>query len=71
MDENNQDIITCQNCRKIVAIVDGRCSNCGEEVCLVCGCTDSEPCADVCWWVVPNICSTCCDQLEAEPIGEI
>ena len=55
----NQDFIECRNCEKIVAVVDGTCSNCGEEICIVCGCTDSAACLEGCEWSRPNVCSSC------------
>ncbi len=61
-----QDFINCQNCQKITAVVEGKCATCGEEICIVCGCTDSEPCLDGCFWARPNVCSACYEQIEAE-----
>jgi hypothetical protein len=59
MNEEDFDIVYCQHCQAIKAVVQGKCSSCGEEVCLVCGCTDSEACAEGCEWVRPNVCSQC------------
>ncbi|HEY9415625.1 MAG TPA: hypothetical protein VIQ30_12755 [Pseudonocardia sp.] len=27
--------------------------------CRVCGCTDDDACKPACWWVAPDLCSTC------------
>lgn len=58
-----QDFIKCRNCKLAVGILDGRCANCGEQICLMCGCTDSAACDGGCSWVRPNVCSAC-DPLE-------
>jgi hypothetical protein len=34
------------------------CGDCGDMVCVVCGCTDSAACDEGCWWVAPGECST-------------
>jgi hypothetical protein len=28
-------------------------------VCRMCGCTDLQACPEGCWWVGPNLCSSC------------
>lgn len=57
--------IFCQNCQEIVAIVreNGfRCSECGEQICIKCGCTESEACPEGCdWSQTPGICTRCAD----------
>lgn len=58
-EENNQDFIMCQNCQKIIAVAGGKCEHCGEEICIVCGCTESAACPNGCEWVRPNLCSDC------------
>lgn len=42
------------------------CPECGEKipppgpgVCRVCGCTDLYGCPEGCWWVEPDLCSSC------------
>lgn len=30
-----------------------------ERACRECGCTDSRACAGRCWWVEPDLCSSC------------
>lgn len=42
------------------------CLECGAEipppgpgVCRVCGCTDEYGCPEGCWWVEPDLCSSC------------
>lgn len=55
-----EDVIFCQNCQRICRVIgDFECENCGEMVCLYCGCTDSEPCAEVCEWARDGVCSNC------------
>lgn len=41
-----------------------------KPVCRICGCTDERPCPDGCWWVEPDLCSTCAERLDAEGEGE-
>lgn len=53
--------IFCQNCQEERFIVDNHCTNCHEQICLRCGCTDSEPCQEVCEWAAPGRCSNCVD----------
>lgn len=65
MEENNQDFVKCQKCRLAVAIVDGRCANCGELICYVCGCTASVSCIGGCAWARENVCTNC-----AEPVDD-
>jgi len=31
----------------------------GPGVCRVCGCTDEHGCPEGCWWVEPDLCSSC------------
>lgn len=42
--------------------------------CRVCGCTDDRACEGGCWWVEPDLCSTCASRIEAavkrEPSAE-
>lgn len=59
MEENEQDFIKCQNCSVVAAIIDGRCSNCGEKICTICGCTDSAACPGGCCWTREGVCSQC------------
>lgn len=37
------------------------CPPCAEGVatCRVCGCTNETPCEDGCWWIEPDLCSSC------------
>lgn len=49
----------CQNCQDETKIVNARCERCGENICRECGCTDSEPCAEVCEWIEDDLCSSC------------
>lgn len=35
-----------------------RCDDCGDPVCVTCGCTDSVACEGGCGWVKPGHCST-------------
>ena len=37
----------------------------GAGVCRVCGCTDDDACDPPCFWVKPDLCSTCKDGVEA------
>ena len=54
------DFNFCKNCRKPVGITDDlRCANCGEFICLVCGCTESAACEGGCYWARPGVCSEC------------
>ena len=56
------DLIFCQNCQQAHAVTDDfSCCFCGENICTICGCTDSEPCAENCEWVRPGLCSECAD----------
>ncbi len=61
-----QDFIKCRNCRLITAVVEGKCAKCGEEICIVCGCTDSAACPEGCYWTRPNVCSQC----DAETVAD-
>lgn len=65
---NNQKVF-CQNCQEDTQIVDARCATCGENICRKCGCTDSEPCADVCEWIEDDLCSNCVSG-QQEHLGE-
>jgi hypothetical protein len=49
----------CLEPLRVVAIVGKtfRCLSCGASVCLLCGCTDDEPCAGGCYWIAPGLCS--------------
>ena len=58
----NFDIVFCQNCQEIRAVVGGKCAACGEEVCLICGCTSAEPCLEGCSWARRGVCSECADE---------
>lgn len=61
------DINFCQNCQQICEVnEDFTCTNCGENICLICGCTDSEPCIYGCEWSRPGICSECTEEGEIE-----
>lgn len=33
----------------------------GVRACRQCGCTDEHGCGDGCWWVAPNLCSSCAE----------
>ena len=58
--EKEIDFNFCQNCQAICGISeDLKCEGCGENICVDCGCTDSEPCPENCEWVRPGICSEC------------
>lgn len=35
----------------------------GERMCKGCGCTDRRLCDGGCWWVAPDLCSMCADEL--------
>ena len=37
----------------------------GEEACAKCGCTQTWACDGGCWWISPNLCSTCADSEHA------
>lgn len=59
-----QDIVHCKNCDRVVAITDDdgkRCSDCGELICVRCGCTESAACGDGCDWAADGICTECED----------
>jgi hypothetical protein len=47
------------------AVADGKCPECGEKICIVCGCTESAACPGGCFWTRPGICSQC-DALTAD-----
>ncbi len=54
--------VFCLNCQEITAIVadEGyRCADCGEQLCVECGCTESESCAGGCDWAEPGLCTEC------------
>jgi len=53
--------VQCHNCFSFVAPVDDECPGCGENICRVCGCSDSAACVGGCRWVdVDNrLCSRC------------
>lgn len=61
-----QDFIKCRNCQLVTAVVEGKCANCGEEICIVCGCTTNAACPGGCYWTRPNVCSHC----DAETAGD-
>jgi hypothetical protein len=55
--------VQCDNCLLVVTKAElaargYACPGCGERVCVVCGCTDSNACADGCAWSEPGVCST-------------
>lgn len=63
--KDEQDFTFCQNCQKVSAIIDTHfCANCGEMICLDCGCTDTESCAEPCEWSRSGICSNCAEHGE-------
>lgn len=31
------------------------------RACRVCGCTEERGCPEICWWVGPNLCSSCAE----------
>lgn len=37
------------------------CAACAPEVdiCRTCGCTDASGCVEGCWWIEPDLCSSC------------
>lgn len=67
------DFVYCLNCEKVCGIAEGGfsrelqakqfvCATCGENICLICGCTDSAGCSiEGCYWVRPGLCSRCAD----------
>lgn len=59
MSEQNQDIVDCKNCRRVVAVEDFRCLNCGELICVLCGCTENHACPGGCFRVRSGVCSEC------------
>lgn len=59
MTEENQDVVECRNCNRIVAVEDNRCLDCGEMICVFCGCTENAACEGGCYWVRPGVCSEC------------
>lgn len=63
---SNQDLVNCRNCGHISAVdpSNSRCLDCGEMVCLHCGCTNDTACNDGgqgCYWVRAGLCSACED----------
>jgi len=38
----------------------------GPGVCRVCGCTDEYGCPEGCWWVEPDLCSSCAGKDESK-----
>lgn len=56
--------IFCGNCQTTTTIVDGYyCHCCDQMLCIYCGCTDEEPCEEICWWTSDGVCSNCYDGL--------
>lgn len=67
----SQDFNFCKNCRIISAIsADFKCKNCGENICVICGCTDSKRCSnkladqsfDFCCRTRSGVCSFCAEE---------
>ena len=40
-------------------------------MCAFCGCTDSEPCLEVCAWARDGVCSNCTEEINEEINDEI
>jgi len=40
--------------------------NKADPVCRVCGCTELCACPEGCWWVEPDLCSSCAEKAEGE-----
>lgn len=59
MSETEQDIVFCKNCHRAEAVEDFRCTNCGELICILCGCTESAACPGGCYWIRIGVCSEC------------
>lgn len=64
------DAKECANCDQPLldlAIVSDEyhCPACGAAVCVLCGCTEQNACTGGCSWVMPGICSTHDDALDA------
>jgi hypothetical protein len=38
-----------------------------ERACSVCGCVESRACEGGCWWVGPNLCSSCGHDPRVDP----
>jgi hypothetical protein len=41
-----------------------------EQICRVCGCTQENGCPEGCWWVEPDLCSSCAERIKEEGGGE-
>lgn len=62
-----QDFVKCRNCDSVTGVdpTDARCLNCGQMVCLYCGCTETTACfkgldeSPGCYWVRDGACSAC------------
>ncbi len=61
-----QDMVNCKSCGHVTAVdpEDARCRDCGQLVCLHCGCTNEAPCfhgldEGSCFWVRLGVCSAC------------
>jgi len=56
-----QTKLTCKKCQKVVSIAeDAVCPSCKENICIICGRTDTCTDRPAHWyWSRPGICSTC------------
>lgn len=57
------EFIQCATCLLVILKADLRaggcvCPECGDGVCLTCGCTDSVACEEGCRWAAPGECSS-------------
>jgi len=62
MSKKVPDKIFCQNCQEVVVVIEEgglTCADCGELICVKCGCTESEPCAEGCGWAKNGVCTEC------------
>ena len=58
--EPEPDFNLCRNCRQATGITKNfKCTTCGENICVKCGCTDSAACEGGCDWTSPGHCSQC------------
>lgn len=64
--------IFCENCQHRKGVeyeIDGKpvhpvCPGCDQQICLYCGCTDYEACAEGCYWIDAGRCSSCLGKTE-------
>lgn len=56
--------IFCQGCQEERKITFNCCPECGDQICIVCGCTSEEGCTEGCSWERMDLCDLCVDGKE-------